>query len=264
MPELPEVETLCRQLREVVIGGEIQEATVRDAKLGELPALKGSIIRSVARHGKFIHMHLHDGRTLRLHLRMTGRLLWQEDTRNAPTPDYARMTFIFSKGRLDLIDPRRFATVQVIAGAMDDPGPPDPLEDFNIERLRKIAAARTIPIKSFLMDQRVISGIGNIYACEILHAAGIDPAQKAADLSPAQWKRLAGAMAPILQKAVDCRGTTVSDWRDLFGRPGDFQRHIKVYAKAGCACSCRGGTVVRTRLGGRGTYYCPACQTGSA
>ena len=145
MPELPEVETLCRQLREVVIGGELQEATVRDAKLGEPPALKGSIIRSVARHGKCIHVHLHDGRTLRLHLRMTGRLLWQEGARRSPAPDHSRMTFIFSKGRLDLIDPRRFATVQVIAGAMDDPGPPDPLEDFNIERLRKIAAARTIP-----------------------------------------------------------------------------------------------------------------------
>jgi formamidopyrimidine-DNA glycosylase len=260
MPELPEVETLCRQLRGVAIGAKIRGVIIRDAKLESPPELNGGVIRSISRRGKFIHIHLRDGRILRLHLRMSGRLLWQNDAQSPLTPDYSRLTMVFSNGRLDLIDPRRFATFQVIDAAEDDHGPPDPLQDFNIKRLQKCAAARIVSIKAFLMDQHVISGIGNIYACEILHEAGIDPAKKAASLSPSQWKRIAKATTTILQKAVICRGTTVSDWRDLFGRPGDYQHHIKVYAKKGSACSCGCGTIERISMGGRGTYFCPSCQ----
>jgi formamidopyrimidine-DNA glycosylase len=259
MPELPEVETLCRQLCGVVIGEHIQDVRILDLKLGSPPEVTGRKVVSVARSGKGIGMALDDQRVIRLHLRMTGRLLWQDDPDSISTPDYARLTLIFTHGRLDLIDPRRFATLHM-TGPETPPIPPDPIEDFDSKRLKRIAGSRTISIKSFLLDQRVIAGIGNIYACEILHEAKIHPAQRACDVTAAQWRRLAKVAAPMLTKAVDCRGTTVSDWRDLFGKPGEYQHHLKVYAKAGLRCPRCLHPLSRIAMGGRGTYFCSSCQ----
>lgn len=231
-----------------------------DPKLGSAPQLTGRRVTAVNRQGKSIIIKLDDDRCIRLHLRMTGRLLWQDGGIKYMVPDYSRWRIVFSHGCLDCIDPRRFATFQIGQIGKESSVSPDPLEEFDTDRLIKIAASRKICIKCLLLDQAVISGIGNIYACEILHLAKIDPARKASDLTRSQWKRIADALRPILQTAIDCRGTTASDWRDLFGNPGEYQKYLKVYTKEGLPCSVCQGTVRRIRLGGRGTYYCPSCQ----
>jgi formamidopyrimidine-DNA glycosylase len=264
MPELPEVETLCRQLKNVILDKEIRSFEIFDPKLiaGERP--EGRRVISVVRKGKALEIKLDGGDggiTIILHLRMTGRLLWQ-DNNNPPSP-HTRFTIFFQQGRLDCVDPRRFATllVQKTKSTPDFPAVAlEPLKDFRASRLWEMAKKRKVPIKSFLMDQRFIAGIGNIYACEILYETSVNPWQKTDSLSPTKWQEIEEATIAILNRAIDCRGTTVSDWRDLFGRKGEYQYHLKVYARQGCLCPRCRIAIQYIRLAGRGTYFCPACQ----
>jgi formamidopyrimidine-DNA glycosylase len=166
----------------------------------------------------------------------------------------------FSSGTLVLIDPRRFATFAVQPEEITPALPDDPMEGLPAQRLREIARTRRRPVKSFLMDQRLIAGIGNIYACEILFAAGIDPRRPACSLATAEWRKVAKAAAAIFRRAVACRGTTVSDWRDLFGCSGTNQDHLEVYSRQGAPCRRCGGSIERINQGGRGTWLCPICQ----
>jgi formamidopyrimidine-DNA glycosylase len=170
------------------------------------------------------------------------------------------MVIGFSSGMLVLIDPRRFATFDVRPAGISPLLPDDPMEGLPVRRLREIAGKRRCPVKSFLMDQRIIAGIGNIYACEILFVAGIDPRRPACSLTAAEWRRVAKATSAILRRAVTCRGTTVSDWRDLFGRSGTNQDHLEVYSRKGKPCRRCGGNIERIAQGGRGTWMCPMCQ----
>ena len=113
------------------------------------------------------------------------------------------------------------------------------------------------------MDQRFVAGIGNIYACEILHMAGIDPHRPAGALRKPEWAKVAASTRTVLLRAIACRGTSISDWRDLFGMPGENQSNLRVYSREGLSCrrpACD-GTIIKTKLNGRGTWYCPACQT---
>jgi formamidopyrimidine-DNA glycosylase len=258
MPELPEVETLCRQLNEFLPGKEIWTVEVLDQRLGHVEGLAGREIEVVSRCGKFIQIGLVGGLTATLHLRMTGRLLWQ--VTGAPLPPYARLVLTFSSGRLVLIDPRRFATFCVAAKKITAALVPDPLKGFPPRRLREIARTRRLPLKSFLMDQRLIAGIGNIYACEILHRAAVDPRRPAGSLSATEWRAMSQAAEEILHRAVVCRGTTVSDWRDLYGCGGTNQDHLKVYGRQGKPCPRCGCAIERATLSGRGTWFCPSCQ----
>ncbi|MCG6535473.1 MAG: bifunctional DNA-formamidopyrimidine glycosylase/DNA-(apurinic or apyrimidinic site) lyase [Syntrophales bacterium LBB04] len=258
MPELPEVETLCRQLKDRISGARILAVKILDAKLGPLENLKGRTMLFPYRQGKGINIMLDNGWALLLHLRMTGRLLWQEGKpKQFP---HTRFMISVSGGRLDLIDPRRFATLRVQKDAVPAAAGHDPREDLAPKALFEKGKGRSLPIKSFLMDQRFISGIGNIYACEILYKTGIDPRRKTKGVSLADWKRIVRVAASVLKKAVACRGTTVSDWRDLHGQSGEYQHHIKVYGKEGRPCPQCGGAIERFKLGGRGTYFCPVCQ----
>ncbi|MBW2038322.1 MAG: bifunctional DNA-formamidopyrimidine glycosylase/DNA-(apurinic or apyrimidinic site) lyase [Deltaproteobacteria bacterium] len=258
MPELPELETLCDQLRQVVLGAEILETQALDSNLINVTGLEGRTVRSVNRRGKQLEIQLDDGRILLLHLRMTGRLLWQNG--DGLPPQYARFVVSFPKGRIFLIDPRRFATLSV---RKEDRSPfegSDLLEDFDPSHLWGISQKSRLPVKSFLMDQRHIAGVGNIYACEILHQAHISPWRKACDLSLAEWEKIGGITGTILKKAIACRGTTISDWHDLFGREGEYQNHLLVYGRGGEGCFECGGEIQRQKLNGRGTYFCPSCQ----
>ncbi len=258
MPELPEVETLCRQLNKILPGEEILAVEVADPRLGNVPPLAGKRIVSAERRGKYIRIEMENGPTAALHLRMTGRLLWQ--TGDAPVPPYTRLIIRFAAGRLVLIDPRRFATFCV---PPEDSSPAplvNPLEEFPAGLLRKIASTRRLPVKSFLMDQRFIAGIGNIYACEILHRAAVDPRRPAGSLTTAEWRRVEKAAATVLRRAVICRGTTVSDWRDLFGVSGTNQDNLEVYAREGSPCRRCGSPIERLTMGGRGTWFCASCQ----
>jgi formamidopyrimidine-DNA glycosylase len=259
LPELPEVETLCRQLKAILPGEEILGVEIRDPRLGKVEGLVGNRITAVSRRGKSIRIDLKRGPAVSLHLRMTGRLLWQDDA--CPIPPYTRMVISLAVGKLFLIDPRRFATFR--AGSQEILSAPlaDPLDEgLPARRLREIAGSRRLPVKSFLMDQRFIAGIGNIYACEILHGAGVDPRRPTGSLTAAEWRRVEKAAAVILPRAVACRGTTVSDWRDLFGMSGTNQEHLEVYARQGEPCRRCGAGIERLAMGGRGTWFCPSCQ----
>jgi formamidopyrimidine-DNA glycosylase len=258
MPELPEVETLCRQMNKILPGEKVLTVEIADPRLGKVPPLAGKRIASVERQGKYIRIEMVKGLTAALHLRMTGRLLWQTDAE--PVPPYTRLLILFATGRLALIDPRRFATFCVPPKDAVPAPLEDPLVEFPARRLRKIAGTRRLPVKSFLMDQRFIAGIGNIYACEILHKAAVDPRRQAGSLTAIEWRKVEKAAAAVLRRAVACRGTTVSDWRDLFGCSGTNQDHLAVYSRQGEICRRCGGRIERITQGGRGTWFCPSCQ----
>jgi len=200
---------------------------------------------------------LSDGQCLVFQLRMTGRLFWLEGD---DTPPHARMVLSFPAGRIVLSDPRRFATVELCRSAPCSPAA-DGLEAIDPSRLADAARRRRLPVKSFLMDQKAVAGIGNIYASEILHRAGIDPLRPACDLLPAEWKKIASASARILKKAVASRGTSISDWRDLHAGPGEYQRYLCVYGRRGEPCRTCGGEIRRVIIAGRSTFYCPRCQS---
>ena len=258
MPELPEVETLRRQLTKEILGCAIHDLIVLDAKLGHVENIVGLHVLSVNRQGKFLLIRLDQDRTLQIHLRMSGRLLWQN--RPDVLPAHSRFMICFSKGRLACIDPRRFATLSLQDGMDRTAHIPDPLKAFNASILRRIAQGRQGPVKSLLLNQAIIAGIGNIYACEMLHEAAISPRCKAGDLSPAAWREVAQAGRNILRKATTCRGTSISDWRDLYGEKGEYQDHLVVYGREGLPCRRCGGEVKRTVISGRGTYFCTSCQ----
>jgi len=259
MPELPEVETLCRQLKTILPGEEILRIEILDARLGTIEGLVGRRVEAVKRRGKFLQICISGGLTAELHLRMSGRLFWQKGG-VPPFPSYSRLVIAFPAGTLILIDPLRFATFTVQPVSSAPALVEDPLGGLSARRLREIARTRRRPVKSFLMDQRLIAGIGNIYACEILFAAGIDPRRPSSGLSPAEWRKVAKMSVAILERAVACRGTTVSDWRDLFGCSGTNQDHLAVYARQGEICRRCGVKIERITQGGRGTWFCPSCQ----
>ena len=258
MPELPEVETLCRQLKPVILNQEILSVDIIDSRLGTIDGLVGKKIISVTRQGKALEIKLDSVTSLLLHLRMTGRLQWQSD--QGDLPPHTRFVMSFSSGRLLCIDPRRFATLTLQDNRISKPSVNDPLRGRSFLQIREIAKAKKLPVKSFLMDQRIIAGIGNIYACEILHEASVNPWRQTCNVSRHEWERIATVTKNILKRAITCRGTTVSDWRDLFGKKGDYQHELKVYDREGLPCLRCNCSIQRLRLSGRGTYFCPSCQ----
>jgi len=259
MPELPEVETLCRQLKPIILNEEILGMEILDSRLGTIDGLVGKKITSVARYGKALEIRLDSGTSLLLHLRMTGILQWDSDQRTLPP--HTRFVMIFSTGRLLCIDPRRFATLTLQDSRISKSSATDPSQDFLISQLWEIVRVKKLPVKSFLMDQRIIGGIGNIYACEILYEVSINPWRRVCSLSRPELERIAEVTKEILNRAIACRGTTVSDWRDLFGRKGEYQHELKVYNREGLPCLRCHRSIQRLRLSGRGTYFCPSCQT---
>jgi len=256
MPELPEVETLCRQLKRKTIGKKIIKNKVFDNKLTAVKNLKDKKIINVERRGKTVVIVLDDGRSILIHLRMTGRLLWQS---NAAAPKYTRWKMALDEGEVFLVDPRRFATVKVSPTTAKE-SEREIFGDFDLQKFVERHGRRKTKVKSLIMDQNVISGIGNIYACEILHRAGIHPAREAATLTKDDWNRIFVQARSVLTKAISKRGTSISDWRDLYGRKGENQNELTCYGKADNACSFCGKPICRVKQSGRGTYFCRTCQ----
>jgi len=256
MPELPEVETLCRQLKKKATGKKIIKNKVFDDKLTAVKNIKDKKIINVERRGKTIVVMLDDGRSILIHLRMTGRLLWQI---NAAIPKYARWKMTLDDGEVFLVDPRRFATVKVSPTTAKE-SDREVFGGFDLQKFVESHVRRKTRIKSLIMDQKVMSGIGNIYACEILHRAGIHPAREAATLSRDDWNRIFVQARSVLSKAITKRGTSISDWRDLYGRKGKNQNELTCYGKADSACPFCGEPICRVKQSGRGTYFCRTCQ----
>lgn len=275
MPELPEVETLRRDLEARVIGRRITACWVApDApRLVQLltPAefcrqLTGRAIIGLRRRGKYLIVDLDDERAWVMHRRMSGNMLYR--TPGDPSDDYVRATFALDDGHeLRWADLRKFGTMWVVEDAtmvMAALGP-EPLDAaFTAEVLRERAGRRSAPIKSVVLDQTVLAGMGNLYTDEALHAAGIHPLRPANRLKRADFERLHMGILAALKMGIDGRGsslgTTLRDHVNLDGEPGRNQETVRAYGREGEPCYACGSTMRRIKVGGRSSVFCPKCQ----
>lgn len=266
MPELPEVETIKNSLRPVIGKRVVKVRELHPAvvKIREFPAgkLTGKLVRNIYRRGKYLVFVFAGGYHLVIHLGMSGRLYWSE-----PGEELAKHThFILNiegDKQLRYEDARRFGGIRFIRdlGKFFQTMGPEPLdEDFTLERLCSLLRNRRISIKSLLLNQQLVAGIGNIYADEILFRAGIHPARPAGELSGEESERLYTSIKEILAESIAHRGTTFRDYRDGKNQPGAFQDLLAVYAREGCPCVSCGHAVEKIVIGGRSSHYCPHCQ----
>jgi formamidopyrimidine-DNA glycosylase len=271
VPELPEVETIRRQLAPLVEGRTLERMEILDPRWSrpfapaELEgALVGRRIESLGRRGKYLVWEFGEEVYLAQHLRMTGAVLCEPK----PEPPYVRVRLqLRPKRRLVIVDPRRFGTGELLLGA-------EALEAFfaarlglepfdarfTAEHLRRSARGRSVPIKGFLLDQRQIAGVGNIYADEALFRAGIHPRRAAGRLSGAQYARLRETVIEALQAGIDARGATIDDFRHVDGVRGAFQDQFLVHRREGEPCARCGTEILKMVVSGRGTYVCETCQ----
>ena len=273
MPELPEVEVIRQGLARCLSGRRITAIAWSGQKL-RLPVPRGRLIRwckgatilSVERRAKYLLLRLDNSALLIIHLGMSGRLgLFAADARPA-RHDHLRWRLDDDR-ELRLNDPRRFGSVQVLEPGGEQegvifrgPGREPFATAFSTAYLLEKAARRQQPVKNFLMDGRVVAGIGNIYASEILFAAGIAPAKPAAGLTSQAWQKIIVCSRQVLERAIASGGTTIADYVDSSGRPGYFQLELAVYGRAGQACRACGVAIQRQVMAGRATYFCPRCQ----
>jgi len=282
MPELPEVETIARDLHQHLAGWAIVGVTVREPRSieGLTPQefserLTGQRIRGVGRRAKYIVVELDSGDRLLVHLRMTGRLLLRSpddpldkhthvvldlepgcQTQSAPAATQLRFVDTRKFGRLRLAAPQHLADLN---GRL---GPEPLLDDFTPQVLGELLRGRRTRLKPFLLDQRRLAGLGNIYADESLFAAGLHPEREARSLTPDEVARLHAAIRQVLAAAIGNRGTSLSDaeYRDATGEKGRHLEHLAVFRRTGQPCPRCGTAIERIRLGGRSTHFCPRCQ----
>lgn len=275
MPELPEVETVRRQLAPEVAGRTLEDAQIRhaDILLGPTsePAFADEVvgrrIERLDRRAKFLLFRLSGPRVMEVQLRMTGRFALEADR---PDPDV--YSHLAARLRLDdgrslwYDDVRRFGGFRIMTpGEWRDREQelgPEPLDEgFRPARLGRELEGRRAPVKNLLLDQRRVAGLGNIYACESLHRARIDPRRPGRSLGAAEVERLHGAIRGVLGRALQHAGTSFRDFRAPDGETGRFQRRLAVYRRDGDRCPRCGGAVRRIVQAGRGTFFCPKCQT---
>ncbi|HXR60438.1 MAG TPA: bifunctional DNA-formamidopyrimidine glycosylase/DNA-(apurinic or apyrimidinic site) lyase [Solirubrobacterales bacterium] len=287
MPELPEVETVVRQLEPEVEGRSIERLQVLDPRwsrpvppeeLGRM--VDGSTIERLGRRGKYILMHLDRERTLVMHLRMTGNLVLREgeevldpaegrrlyEGERSSEERHLRARFTLADGReLWFTDPRRFGEAFLIddsrleerfAKLGVEPFSPE----FTPQALGEMAVGRTAPLKSFLLDQSGIAGVGNIYADEALFRAELHPLSPAGSMKPDHLEALRDAVVAALEAGIEAGGSSIDDYRDARGEKGTMQDEFLVHTREGKECLRCGGTIVRVVVGGRSTYFCPSCQ----
>ncbi|ETT64876.1 MULTISPECIES: DNA-formamidopyrimidine glycosylase [Paenibacillus] len=273
MPELPEVETVKRTLNELVNGKQIENVTVRLARIIQRPddiqafahLLAGHSIVKVERRGKFLRIVL-DGLVLVSHLRMEGRYgLFSNDD---PLDKHTHVIFHFTDGtELRYTDVRQFGTMHLFQMGEDLQLPPlnklgqEPLEpSFTPERFKQIVSGKSTKIKSLLLNQEYIVGIGNIYVDESLHRAGIHPEDSAKSLTDNQLDKLHHAIVSTLAEAVNAGGSSVKSYVNGQGESGTYQQQLLIYGRKDQPCSNCGTMIEKTVVGGRGTHYCPNCQ----
>ena len=271
MPELPEVETIVCGLREKLKDLEFSEVEVRLKKCvrgspRSLPgSLRGKRILRVKRRGKNIIFHLSGGIALRVHLGMTGRLRFMPAPRLPEKHTHVIFSFKNHPGQLRFVDQRQFGRLFVEQrGAGDDLVSlihlgPEPLEISAQEFIRR-ARAKHRAIKPLLLDQEFLAGVGNIYADEALHRAQIHPLRRTKALPKNTLLRLYDRLRRILRAAIRAGGTSVRTYVDASGSPGGFQRFLRVYGREGEACLGCGTPIIRERVAGRSSFFCPRCQ----
>ena len=280
MPELPEVETIKRALEKAVLGKKITEVSVYNPKVIREPGpekfkkgLAGAAIKNILRKAKVLILELSNGKSLVIHLKMTGQLVYPGNGKQALAAGsphgeavgrQARVAFKFSDGKfLDFNDQRLFAELRL----MDDWDAlkfiqglgPEPF-DITVEQFRQMLTAKKTKIKPLLMDQTFISGVGNLYAAEALFRARIHPERPAQSLSDKEKELLYQELKETLKEAIRCKGSSVDQYVQLSGQSGDYVKYHKVYDRKGKPCLVCKTPIKRTSLGGRGTYFCPKCQ----
>jgi formamidopyrimidine-DNA glycosylase len=293
MPELPEVETIRSQLAPLVQGRRLTRMEILDARWANplaprelAAALEGRRIERLSRRGKYLLWSFEDDVHLAQHLRMTGGVLWRPSGRDGSAdPPFTRVRIELGPAqaasgagepgaaaangpvRLSIVDARRFGTGQLLLGR----GVLDaffaarlglePLDErFTAEHLLEIARGRSAPIKAFLLDQRRVAGVGNIYADEALFRARIHPRRPAGRLTRRQFAALRDGVIEALRAGIDARGATIDDFRDIDGASGAFQNQFLVHRREGESCPRCGSTIVKLLVTGRGTYVCETCQ----
>ncbi len=272
MPELPEVENITRGLKKLVVGKTVQQVDMLFPGLIKNMGVEtfqsqicGKLIESVQRRGKYI-LVLFQENVLEVHLRMTGAFLFYPEPVE-PGP-YTRAVFMFQgKEALHYQDVRKFGTFRLWDNGELTRSPAyslglDPLNDrFSFFQFEKLLSQKPgTQLKSFLLNQHFIAGLGNIYVDEVLHQAKIHPARKINSLNLSERKNLFKSILSILHESIQSGGTSFSDYRDLLGKRGVYQEHLKVYQKENTPCSSCGSPLRRIKTAGRGTYLCLSCQ----
>ena len=282
MPELPEVETVMRGLAPVMQGQVIAQAYVNRPNLRwpfplqMAQRLTGQTVLELRRRSKYILMDLSGGETLLVHLGMSGRMLISGDpqgrfvhTHPAPAKHDHVVFDMANKARVTFNDPRRFGAMDLMSTAQGEDHPllkqigPEPFGNaFNETYLCAMLTGRKMPIKTALLDQKIIAGLGNIYVCEALFRAGISPLCRAADLSQARVAALVPVIRQVLHEAIEAGGSSLRDFRQADGELGYFQHNFAVYGREGKVCSNDGcaGLISRVVQSGRSSFYCDQCQ----
>jgi formamidopyrimidine-DNA glycosylase len=265
MPELPEVETIVRELRRKIIGKTIARIRVHWERSVQGPAaafasrLAGKAITAISRRGKFIGFQLEDKTFFTIHLRMTGKLVQKLD---AAGQKHGRVEFQFQDGSaLYFVDARKFGRLRLWpCKSQSCPGlGPEPLKESAVLAVLSSLSTRR-PIKTVLLDQAILAGIGNIYADEALYMAGIHPLTHAARLSAEQRLCLSCSVPRVLKSAIRRCGTTLRDYRTVAGRNGENQDFLQVYGRTGRPCFACGAPIEKIRIAGRSAHFCPRCQ----
>jgi formamidopyrimidine-DNA glycosylase len=298
MPELPEVETVARDLQRSVAGATIADAEVRWERTIRHPRpsdrfvaeLRGATIRQVGRRAKSVLLQLADGRVMTVALRMTGALIVAPP--GTPDDPYARVVFRLADGReLRYRDVRKFGRIGLwerggvrrasrrgkrrravaeqaapyrVGDVFARHGPEPLAHSFSAERLAARLRGRSARLKTLLLDQSFVAGVGNIYADEALWRARLHPLRAADTLTPAEVRRLHRAIRLVLRQAIANRGTSLADFVGADGEPGDNAERLSVYRRTGQPCLRCGREIVRIVVGQRSTHFCPRCQAGPA
>jgi len=275
VPELPEVETIVRQLRDHLVGQQINKVKIlrpsqwkQNSPKTVEKTLKNKIIKSINRRAKYIYIDFDDESQLVIHLRMSGKLIWSDF--DPKIDKYSRTILYFSSGSsLQFNDTRALGTLALLTPDIKDTWQAklglEPLgEDLDFEKLTGLIKKSKLDMKSFLLDQTKIAGVGNIYASEILFRSGIHPERKAFSLSKKEIEKLRVTIPLVLQLAVDKMGTSLGDgasnFRSLYNIEGEFQKMIMVYDREGERCLKCSTPIIRIKQKGRSSYFCGGCQ----
>ncbi|MFH1577667.1 MAG: DNA-formamidopyrimidine glycosylase [Candidatus Omnitrophota bacterium] len=265
MPELPEVETVKRELQRAVKGKKIIEVKINNPKVIKEPkrqsfvkGLKNVTVKAILRKGKLLILELSSGKFLTVHLKLTGQLVYPGNTKQS------RVSFKFSnKQWLDFNDSRLLGELRLLndwrsLGFVKALGP-EPF-DLTANKFTRMLADRKTKIKPLLMDQAFIAGIGNLYAAETLFRARIHPERRASSLSDKEARALFKQVILVLERAIKCKGSSVDQYVQVSGKPGGYAKYHKVYGRKGKPCFVCKTPIARTALAGRGTYFCVKCQ----
>ena len=275
MPELPEVETVRRGMEDAILGQRIDHVKINRYDL-RVPVpqdlgqhMTGRSVHSLVRRGKYIILHLDSGHPLIIHLGMSGRVRIYESEGDYEEKKHDHILMRMSNGKtLAYEDSRRFGMFYVSASNNYETSSPfsgmgpEPLDQWGFEDLILRLKNKKSPIKNALLDQYVVSGLGNIYVCEALHKARISPLRKACDITENEAKNLVPIIQDVLRTAIKAGGSTLKDYQHTDGSLGYFQHTFTAYDREGDACSNDGchGKIERIVQSGRSTFYCPACQ----